>query len=159
MSLKIDPKLDLVFERTSSLSVEKLWQGWTDPETLKKWFCPRPWRVTDCRIDLRAGGEFYTFMQGPDGEKMPNNGCYLEVIPNQKLVWTCMMTKDFRPVVPSGMGFGFVASLFFSKSEKGSTLKAVLCHADEESRQKHEKIGFQEGWGKAYDQLIELTKA
>lgn len=48
----VNPKLDLVFEQTTSLPVEKLWQAWTDPKTLMKWFCPKPWKVIDCRIDL-----------------------------------------------------------------------------------------------------------
>ena len=34
--IEIDPKLDLVFERTTSIPVEKLWKGWTHPETLSK---------------------------------------------------------------------------------------------------------------------------
>ncbi len=37
---------------------EKLWRCWTEPKLLEKWFCPKPWYVTDARIDLRPGGEF-----------------------------------------------------------------------------------------------------
>jgi uncharacterized protein YndB with AHSA1/START domain len=152
----IDPKLDLVFERMTSLSVEKIWKGWTHPETLMKWFCPIPWKVTDCRIDLRPGGEFFTVMQGPAGEKMNNHGCYLEVIENQRLVWTGMMTKGFRPAPADPMGFPFVATILISKTEKGTLYKAIVAHADEEGRKKHEAMGFQEGWRKAFDQLEEL---
>jgi uncharacterized protein YndB with AHSA1/START domain len=53
--IKVDPKLDLVFERTTSIPVEKLWKGWTHPETLMKWFCPKPWRVTDCLSSMISG--------------------------------------------------------------------------------------------------------
>jgi uncharacterized protein YndB with AHSA1/START domain len=156
--IKIDPKLDLVFERTTSIPVEKLWQSWTHPETLMKWFCPMPWKVTDCRIDLRAGGEFFNVMEGPGGEKMPNHGCYLEVIENQKLVWTGMMTKGFRPAPADHLGFHFVATILFNTAEKGNSYKAIIAHADVEGRKKHEAMGFQEGWGKAFDQLVELMK-
>lgn len=157
--IKIDPKLDLVFERITSIPVEKLWKGWTHPETLMKWFCPKPWRVTDCRIDLRAGGEFFNVMEGPGGEKMSNNGCYLEVIKNKKLVWTGMMTKDFRPVSPSDpLGFQFVANIYFSQTDKGTLYKAVVAHTDEDGRKKHEAMGFHNGWGAAFDQLVELIK-
>jgi uncharacterized protein YndB with AHSA1/START domain len=149
-------KLDLVFERTTSIPVEKLWKGWTHPETLMKWFCPRPWKVTDCRIDLKPGGEFYTLMEGPSGEKNPNHGCYLEVIENEKLVWTGMMTKGFRPAPSVQLGFHFVATIIFSKTDSGSSLKATVAHADEEGRNKHEAMGFQEGWGMAFKQLEEL---
>jgi uncharacterized protein YndB with AHSA1/START domain len=154
--LKIDPKLDLVFERTTPISAEDLWKAWTDPQTLMKWFCPRPWKVSECRIDLRAGGEFYTAMQSPEGEKFPNNGCYLEVIPNKKLVWTNMMSQGFRPMKDDKMGFAFTVTLTLTKSDSGTLYKAIICHADEEGRKKHEQMGFQEGWGIAFNQLMEI---
>ncbi len=157
-NFKLDPKLDLVFERTTTLPAEKLWKGWTHPETLMKWFCPLPWKVTDCRIDLKPGGEFYTLMQGPNGEKMPNNGCYLEVIENKKLAWTGMMTQGFRPAPANPMGFHFVATILFSKTDRGTLYKAIVAHADEDGRKKHEQMGFQDGWGKAFEQLVELVK-
>ena len=156
--LKIEPKLDLVFERTTSIPVERIWKGWTHPETLMKWFCPRPWKVSDCRIDPRAGGEFFTVMEGPNGEKVSNHGCFLEVIENKKLVWTGMMTKDFRPVSPNPMGFHFVGTILLNKAGTGTSYKAIVAHSDEEGRKKHEAMGFQEGWGKAFDQLVELMR-
>lgn len=157
MGCKINPNLDLVFEKESAVSVEKLWKGWTHPQSLMKWFCPPPWKVTECRIDLKPGGEFFTLMQGPNGEKMENHGCYLEVIDNKKLVWTGMMTAGFRPASSGPMGFNFVAHLHFAKTKSGSHFKAILMHTSEEDRKKHEQMGFQDGWGIAYNQLAKLT--
>jgi len=155
---KLNPKLDLVFERTTTIPAEKIWKGWTDPQTLMKWFCPRPWKVTDCRIHLQPGGEFYTVMEGPNGEKMANHGCYLEVVKNKKLVWTGMLTEGYRPAPSNPLGFSFVATVLLSSKDKGTSYKAIVAHADEEGRKKHEQMGFQEGWGKAFDQLVELMK-
>jgi uncharacterized protein YndB with AHSA1/START domain len=155
--IEIDPKLDLIFERKTKLSVEQLWKAWTDPKTLMTWFCPKPWRVTDCRADVRAGGEFYTLMEGPAGERMPNNGCYLEVIEKQKLVWTGMMTKGFRPMEADPMGFQFVATILFSKTQDGTLYQAIISHTNEEGRKKHEMMGFQQGWGMAFDQLVGIS--
>jgi len=149
-------KFDLLFERTTNLSVEAIWKAWTDPETLMKWFCPRPWKVVDCRIDLRAGGEFYTLMKSSEGQEVPNHGCYLEVIPNKKLVWTNMMTRGFRPSNESKMGFPITISLTMSQTDKGTLYRAVASHRDEEGLKKHEQMGFQEGWGKAFEQLLSL---
>ena len=156
MNLINNPKLDLFFERTSTLSPQQIWKGWTDPETLMKWFCPRPWKVSHCRIDLRAGGEFSTLMQGPNGEKVPNSGCYLEVIYAKKLVWTNMMTEGFRPTAMDTHGFQFVATITLAKNEKGTLYQAHLAHATEEGCKAHAKMGFQEGWGAAFNQLTEM---
>lgn len=159
MNENVDPKLDLVFERISRLTPESIWKGWTHPETLMKWFCPRPWKVSQCRSDLRPGGEFFSMMEGPAGEKVPNNGCYLEVVENKKLVWTNMMTEGFRPASIGNPGFSFVATIFISKTDKGTLYRAVIKHGSEEGRVQHEEMGFQEGWGLAFSQLEELMKS
>lgn len=154
--MKVDPKLDLVFERTTTLSPEQLWKAWTDPQTLMLWFCPKPWKVTECRIDLHPGGEFYALMQGPEGEKMPNNGCYLEVIENKKLVWTNLFTENYRPTPVLKMGFGFVITVLLTKTNQGTHYQAIVAHSDENGRKQHEQMGFQEGWGMAFEQLKQL---
>ena len=151
-------QFDLIFERTTNFSPEQIWEAWTDPKTLMKWFCPRPWKVTECRIDLKAGGEFYTTMQSPEGEAFPNNGCYLEVIPNKKLVWTNMMTKDFKPATDEKMGFPFTVTLTLSKIGSETLYRAVVAHANEKGMKQHEQMGFQEGWGIAFNQLVEISK-
>jgi len=151
-----NPDLDLTFEKISVLSPTQIWRGWTHPETLMKWFCPKPWKVTDCRIDLRPGGEFFTTMQGPGGEKMNNGGCYLEVAENEKLVWTNLMSQGYRPQSIPHPGFGFVVTIILRKSGSGTLYKATVSHADSEGREKHEQMGFQEGWGIAFKQLEEL---
>ena len=157
--MKFNPELDLCFEKTSTLSPEQIWKGWTHPETLMKWFCPKPWKVTEARIELVAGGEFFTVMQGPGGEKMNNAGCYLEVIENKKLVWTNLMSRGFRPNIIPSPGFAFVGSITLVKSATGTVYKATVTHGDSESRKQHEQMGFQEGWGMAFKQLEEIMKA
>ena len=55
-----NPDLDLFFERDVALPPEKIWSAWTEPDLLMPWFCPRPWSVVACEIDLRPGGTRYT---------------------------------------------------------------------------------------------------
>jgi uncharacterized protein YndB with AHSA1/START domain len=98
MPAAIDPLLDLELIEEVSLTPEQLFEGWTNPDILKKWFCPRPWKVTECRIDLRPGGLFSNVMQSPEGESMPENqGCYLLIERPTRLVWTGALGEDFRP--------------------------------------------------------------
>ena len=156
--ITIHPKLDLIFERTTTMSPEKIWKAWTDPETLMKWFCPRPWKVSEARIDLKPGGEFYTLMQSPEGQTFPSMGCYLEVIPQKKLTWTNVMTAGFRPAVLNQEDFAITASLILEQRGKETLYKAWVTHANEEGRKKHEAMHFEEGWGAAFNQLQELMK-
>ena len=92
-----DPTLDLVLEREIDVPVELVWEAWTTPDSIKEWFCPKPWSVSSCEIDLRPGGKFNTVMRSPEGQEFPNSGCYLEVVPNQRLVFTDTLLPGFRP--------------------------------------------------------------
>ena len=58
---------DLVLEREVPVSAENLWNGWTNPDVIVKWFTPKPWVTTEAEINLVPGGIFRTVMCGPDG--------------------------------------------------------------------------------------------
>ena len=55
-----EPEHVLTIDRMLDAPVEKLWRCWTEPWFFQQWFCPRPWYVTDVRMDLRPGGEFHS---------------------------------------------------------------------------------------------------
>ena len=149
--IKPDPKLDLVLERDVDVAPDLVWKAWTEPEHLMPWFCPLPWKTTKCEIDLKPGGRFFTLMEGPNGEKMPNEGCYLEVVPKQRLVWTDAMSGGYRPAAKP---FMTGAILLEPKGKQGTRYTAIALHASEATRKQHEQMGFHEGWGKALDQLV-----
>lgn len=157
LPLKFDPKLDLKLERVVDVPPSLVWAAWTRPEHLVHWFCPKPWMVTKCEIDLRPGGNFFTLMRGPAGEEFPNRGCYLEIVPNQRLVWTSALLAGFRPApeveVPT-----FTAFITMEASGAGCRYVATVIHRDESGRAKHEAMGFHEGWGTVTDQLVAYAK-
>lgn len=156
-----DPQLDLFFERIVDVSPELVWAAWTTPEHLKQWFTPAPWKTIDCEINLRPGGLFRTVMCSPEGQEFPNLGCYLEVIPNEKLVWTNALLPGYRPVNAKSISTGdfyFTAVISIEPHEQGAKYTAIVIHANQEDCKKHEEMGFQDGWGKALDQLIEHMK-
>ena len=101
----VDPELDLVLDRVVDVPRDLVYRAWTVPEHLMPWFCPKPWRTTKCEIDLRPGGIFSVAMEGPNGEKSEEAaGCYLEVVPGERVVWTGVMGPGFRPTnVPAGV--------------------------------------------------------
>ncbi|MCE3254840.1 MAG: putative glutathione S-transferase-related transrane protein [Rickettsiaceae bacterium] len=156
---KFDHKLDLMLERIVDVPKEFIWKGWTVPEILKKWFCPLPWKTVECEIDLRPGGIFRTVMQGPQGEKINELGCFLEVVENEKLVWTNAIGPDYRPIdLVSCSNFPMTGIILLEPHEKGIKYTAIAIHKNEDDRKKHEEMGFHEGWNAAFDQLIDLYK-
>lgn len=153
-----DPKRDLLLERVIDVPSEKVWAAWTRPEHLRHWFVPRPWTIADCEIDLRPGGVFRTVMRSPEGEEFPNSGCYLEIVTNERLVWTSALVPGFRPATVSPDSFAMTAIIMLEPAGSGTRYTAHVLHGDEDDRKRHEDMGFHEGWGTVADQLVEYSR-
>lgn len=158
MSAKIDIKpeseLELVMCRLLDAPVEKVYKIWTDGKTYPEWFCPKPWCVSDVKLDVRAGGVSQMTMNGPAGERFPNSGVYLEVIPNKKIVFTDAFTKAW---VPSGNAF-MVGTILFEDQGGKTKYTAKVQHWTKEACEQHKQMGFEDGWGTVADQLEALAK-
>ena len=133
---------------------EDVFRCWTDPDLIPLWFCPPPWGVSKAETDLRAGGSSLIVMRGPEGQEMPNRGVYLEVVPNEKLVFTDAYTSAWEP---SGKPFMTVILIFEDASGK-TRYTARVRHWTEEDMKQHEAMGLEQGWGIATDQLEALAK-
>ncbi len=141
---------ELVLTRIIEVPREKLYRCWTEPALMKEWFTPRPWTTPVIEVDVRPGGANFILMRGPNGEEFPNRGVYLEIVPNEKLVFTDAFVRAWEPSDKPFM----VATITFEDLGGGRTrYTAVARHWTKEAREEHEKMGFHEGWGKATDQL------
>ncbi|NJN18824.1 MAG: SRPBCC family protein [Oscillochloris sp.] len=154
---RFDPERDLVLERVIDVSPQKVWRAWTDPEQLKQWFTPAPWSTVDCEIDLRPGGIFRTVMRSPEGQENEGVGCFLDVVPNQRLVWTGTLLPGFRPA-PASDELVFTAIIALEPAGEGTRYTAIAMHRDAEGSAAHAEMGFHAGWGAALDQLVALAK-
>ena len=145
---------ELTLTRLIDAPRETLFRCWTDPELMKQWFVPRPWTIKHVETDLRAGGKSLIVMADPDGNEYPNAGVYLEIVPNERIVFTDAYTEGW---VPSEKPF-FTGIVEF-KDEGGKTrYNAIARHWTEEDKERHEEMGFHEGWGQCATQLEELAK-
>jgi len=149
-----DPALDLELRREIEVPPHLVWRAWTEPELLKRWFTPAPWRTTACELDLRPGGRFHTVMEGPNGERHDNAGCVLAVVPVALFVFTDSLGPGFRP-----LDGGFMTgSVELSPTPTGTLYVARALHKDGDARKRHEEMGFHQGWGAALDQLVALAR-
>lgn len=149
-----DTNRELVLTRLIDAPRERVFAAWTQPDLLKQWFAPRPWSTPVAELDVRTGGWNYVVMRDQDGNDYPNRGMYLEVVPNEKIVFTDAYTGDWQP---SDKPF-FTAVLTFEDEGGKTRYTARARHWTVEDRQAHEKMGFHEGWGMCADQLEELLR-
>ena len=143
---------ELAITRLIDAAPERVYRAWVDPDLIKQWFCPRPWRVTHVENDVRPGGSSYLIMKGPEGQELPNRGVYLEVIPNRKLVFTDAYVSAWQPADKP-----FMTGVLTFDEEHGKTrYTARVLHWTEADRAQHEQMGFFAGWNQATDQLERL---
>lgn len=131
-----------------------LYRAWTEPKLLVQWFCPKPWRVSRAELDVRPGGSNLVVMNGPEGEEFPNRGVYLEVVPNERLVFTDAYTSAWEPAAKPF----FTGIITFAEEGAATRYTAIARHWTLQDRDAHEAMGFHDGWGKATDQLEELVR-
>jgi uncharacterized protein YndB with AHSA1/START domain len=144
---------ELVLTRLIDAPREKLFRAWTDPELLKQWFAPLPYTTPVAELDVRPGGGNLVVMRSPDGNDMPNRGVYLEVVPNERLVFTDAFTAGWEPSQKP-----FMTVILTFENEGGKTrYTARVRHWTVEDRETHEKMGFHVGWGMCADQLTALV--
>ena len=153
MSATLETDRDLVLTRLIDAPRAKLFEAWTQPEVLKQWFAPLPYTTPFAEMDVRAGGANLITMRGPDGVDMPNRGVYLEVVPNERLVFTDAYTEAWAPSAKP-----FMTWILPFEDEAGKTrYTARVRHWTVEDREAHEKMGFHQGWGQCADQLEALV--
>lgn len=145
---------ELVLMREIDAPREKIFRAWTDPELLKQWFCPKPWGVSHAELDVRSGGSSAIVMNGPNGEVVDNRGVYLEVVPNEKIVFTDAFKTAW---IPSEKPFMTGIVLLEPLGDGKTKYTAMARHWTEEDKKTHEAMGFHEGWGAATDQLAALV--
>jgi uncharacterized protein YndB with AHSA1/START domain len=144
---------DLVLTRIIAAPREKLYRAWTEPALLKQWFAPLPYTTPVAELDVRPGGASLIVMRGPDGKDMPNRGVYLEVVENERLVFTNAYTKAWEPSEKP-----FMTVILTFEDQGGKTkYTALVRHWTIADRETHEKMGFHKGWGQCADQLAALV--
>lgn len=145
--------LELLLTRLIDAPREKLFRAWTDPALIVQWFTPAPWKTLRAEVDLRPGGSSLIVMQNPEGQEFPSPGVYLEVVKNEKLVFTDAYTRAWEPAEKP-----FMTGILTFADEDGKTrYTARVRHWRREDYDAHLGMGFHEGWGKATDQLEALV--
>lgn len=150
----IDPRLDLVFERFIDAPKHLVWEALTKPEHLKEWYMPRDWgTVANCELEVRPGGMFSIDIATGDGQEFPNLGCFLEVVPMERLSWTSMLFPGYRPAVFDDVPITAIVTM--ESVGSGTRYVFTALHRDEADVEKNKTSGWQQGTEIALDQFVE----
>jgi uncharacterized protein YndB with AHSA1/START domain len=142
---------EVVITRVYDVPARFLFEAWSKPEHVRKWFGPKGWPITLCEIDFRIGGRFRFAMTGPSGEQnTPFGGTYLDIVLNRKIVY------DNAFELPNAEKM--VVTVNFDEKGSDTTVTIQTVFASTKMYDEHVGGGFAEGTGSALDQLADVVK-
>src|SRR5688500_12897628 len=150
---------DIVITREFAAPRQLVWDAWTQPQHIEKWFGPKGFTTRVDGLDFNVGGRSTYVMIGPDGTEYPSTGVFKEIVPIEKIVTTDEWGEGIENVealknvdLPQGM----VITALFDDLGKRTKLTLITSHPTIEEKKKHEAMGVVAGWNSSFDKLDEL---
>ena len=134
-----------------------VYEAWTTPELVKRWWNAKRGEVTVAEIDLRVGGKWRYAMETPDGFEVAFHGEYREIVPNERLV-----TTEIYEGLPEGVSEDDAATLntaTFEEQDGRTTLTIVVQAKNKESRDAIVESGMEAGLQDALDLAEEVVRS
>lgn len=138
---------EIQITRLYDAPVKMVWQAWTDPEQVAKWWGPRGFSLTTHSKDLRVGGHWHYTMHGPDGTDYPNKTKYFEVVENSRLVYDHGANDQQGPL--------FRVTVNFSESGGKTKMEMTMTLPTAEAAREAKKFIKLAGGNTTWDRLAE----
>ncbi|RZQ61191.1 SRPBCC domain-containing protein [Amycolatopsis suaedae] len=154
----MNPDLDLGIDRIIRAPRKLVWEAWTDPANLARWWLPEPSRCRVERLEVRPGGGLVTTMSD-DGEAfVPHmDACFLVVDEYERIVFTNAVDSGWRPANPAPVPL--TAEIVMLDHADGTDYRVTVRHGDPAARDRHAELGFADGWGTVTGQLAALVES
>jgi uncharacterized protein YndB with AHSA1/START domain len=133
------------------VSVERLWEAYSDPRQLERFWGPEEWPATFTRHDMAVGGQSHYYMTGPDGTQSRGYWRFLEIEPQRKLVLVDGFSGEDgapNPELPT-----MRTTIDFSATAKGSRFELVCGFPSVEAMEQLVEMGMMEGMRSAMGQI------
>ena len=150
-----NPDLDLTISRVIKAPRQAVWNAWTDPASFEQWWVPAPAKCKVLKMNLRPGGSFVTQISENGGAFMPHlSGCFLAIDDLERIVFTDSLVGGWRPAEQPFM----TAIITLQDHPMGTDYVAHVMHKSNADRNRHEAMGFYDGWGTVTEQLAKLVE-
>ncbi|EQA46344.1 hypothetical protein LEP1GSC050_0167 [Leptospira broomii serovar Hurstbridge str. 5399] len=126
---------ELILTRIFDAPRELVFKVWTDPKHVVKWWGPNQFTNPVCEMDLRPGGKYRFVMRSPDGVDYPVTGSYLEIVENERIVFTDLVGEhptEWIDVMKNSIGL--------DKSEEANSLDSIVTVTFEDYEEKKTKL-------------------
>ena len=129
-----------------------VYEAWTKPELVRRWWDAKRGEMTVCEIDLRVGGKWRYVMVADGGLEVAFHGEYREIVPNERLVST-----EVYEGIPDAEEHAALDTLTLTEVDGRTTLTILVEHPTKEGRDAHIDSGMEAGMQDAMDLLEEVA--
>jgi uncharacterized protein YndB with AHSA1/START domain len=126
-----------------------VYEAWTTPELVKRWWSANRGEMTVAEIDLRVGGRWRYAMVADGGFEVAFHGEYREIVPNERIV----STEVFEGMPDAEA----VDTLTLTEVDGRTRLTVLVEHATKEHRDAHIDSGMEAGMQDAMDLLEQVA--
>jgi len=140
----------LTIEKTFDAPIDLVWEAWTSPEHIAKWWGPKGMETRIVKHDLVVGGAWEFAMTMPDGNDFIGEGIYSAIEKPSRLV----TSANFRPMTE-----GVELEVLLVADGEQTHFTFNVLHETEEYCQAQEKMGFYNGWGSTFERLKEMVES
>lgn len=149
LTVAIPTETEIVLTRRFGAPRRLVFDAWTKPELLARWFGARGWNLVVCEIDLRVGGTWRFVSRSSDGAEMGHGGVYREIVRPGRLTYTESYDDQWFP------GESLVIH-DFAERDGWTTLTSTLRYPSREVRDLVLQSPMERGVGEGYDRLDEV---
>jgi uncharacterized protein YndB with AHSA1/START domain len=128
-----------------------VYEAWTTPELVKRWWSGKRGSMTLAEIDLRVGGMWRYVMIANGGFEVAFHGEFREIVPNERII-----TTEVFEGFPDGEA---VDTVTFTEADGRTTLTMLVQHASKEHRDAHVNSGMEGGMQESMDALEEVARS
>lgn len=152
MKLELKGDREIVVTRKFEAPRELVFRALTEPELLLQWMWgPDEWPLTDCRIDLRVGGELRYEWKNPNGGEMGLSGVFREIDAPERIVHTEIFDEDWT-------GGETVVTTDLSEQAGVTTMTMTVRYASEDARKQALQTPMEAGMAQTYERLDGLLR-
>jgi uncharacterized protein YndB with AHSA1/START domain len=152
LKLALPSDREIVMTRAFDAPRALVFEAWTRPEHVVRWYGCNASTLPVCEIDLRVGGKWRFVMRDSDGVDHAMQGAYREIVPPGRLVFT-------EGYVTEGFASGeALVTLSFVEQDGRTTMTSRTLYASAEDRDRHLNMGVETGAAETMDRLAELLR-
>lgn len=158
---------EMILTRIFNAPKQRVWDVWTKPEEIMKWWGPEGFSCPAAVSDFTVGGKYNYCMKAPvneqfQGQEMWSGGVFKEIVPGERIVYTDYFTDEqgnMKDPADFGMPAHFpkenTATITFEDIGEGKTKLSIISHLPEDAagREAIIKSGAPEGWHSSLDKL------